>query len=149
METLNFNSISPKQIDSFTKHLVGSLNMENCLWLNGDLGSGKTHFVRSAIKHIQSDQVVTSPTYSLVEIYHLKINIYHCDLYRINHSDEIDDLGLSDATAPYCLFIEWAERFQNALPAADLIFEFSTKQNTFNIQATANSLAGELILKSY
>ena len=92
--------------------------------LRGDLGAGKTQFVKKIVKAFGGNEnIVTSPTFTLVNEYSLqKIKIYHFDLYRISSPNELYNIGIeeyffSDAIS----FVEWPER-------AEELFNFSHKQ---------------------
>ena len=86
--------------------------------LTGDLGSGKTFFVKSILK-IFGIEEVTSPTFSIVNTYSSEVKINHFDFYRIKKVVELYDIGfeeyLSDSLA--ITFIEWAELFEEILPS--------------------------------
>ncbi len=85
--------------------------------LEGNLGAGKTFFVKAFASRFGIDEV-TSPTFSIVNEYYGEVNIYHFDFYRIKKEVELYDIGideyLSDEEA--ITFIEWAELFRNAIP---------------------------------
>jgi tRNA threonylcarbamoyladenosine biosynthesis protein TsaE len=85
--------------------------------LNGNLGSGKTFFVKNLCKNYDID-IVTSPTFALVNEYKGAKKIYHFDFYRINKANELFDLGfedyLNDESA--IILIEWADLFKELLP---------------------------------
>lgn len=85
--------------------------------LNGDLGTGKTFFVK-AIGKIFGINNVSSPTFALVNEYSGKIRIYHLDFYRIEKSEEIYDIGFNDYINDNesIMFIEWGELFPEILP---------------------------------
>jgi tRNA threonylcarbamoyladenosine biosynthesis protein TsaE len=80
--------------------------------LSGDLGAGKTTLVGGLLSALGHAGPVRSPTYTLIEPYQLAgREVLHCDLYRLRHPDEIDDLGLRDLTGPgSVLVVEWPER---------------------------------------
>jgi tRNA threonylcarbamoyladenosine biosynthesis protein TsaE len=83
--------------------------------LHGDLGAGKTVFVRGLAEGLGADpDDVNSPTFTLMQEYHGRVTLYHVDLYRIAPA-EVPDLGLEPLAADGVLAIEWAER----LPARD------------------------------
>ncbi len=90
--------------------------------LRGDLGAGKTTCVRSLLRALGIVGLVRSPTYTLVETYHLPgLICVHVDLYRLQALSEVDELGLRDLVGPGCLLlVEWPERGGASLPPADL-----------------------------
>jgi tRNA threonylcarbamoyl adenosine modification protein YjeE len=86
--------------------------------LSGDLGAGKTTFVRAMITHLASDAAieVPSPTFTLVQHYDLpRFRVVHADLYRVAGADELAELGL-DETADCVVMMEWPDRAGGALP---------------------------------
>ena len=96
--------------------------------LNGDLGTGKTCLVTAAAKAMGVDpKEVTSPTFSLMNVYHGKeLNIKHFDLYRINWPEELEDIGFSEyAGGDGVTFIEWAELFPEYMPEKYLELKFT------------------------
>jgi N-acetylmuramate 1-kinase len=86
--------------------------------LSGDLGAGKTTFVRAMIAHLANDSAieVPSPTFTLVQNYDLpRFRVVHADLYRVAGADELAELGL-DETADAVVMMEWPDRAGGALP---------------------------------
>ncbi len=93
-----------------------------CVYLEGDLGAGKTTLVRGMLRGLGYSEAVTSPTFTLVETYRLRgMDVHHIDLYRIEHPEELEAIGLRDLLTPQsvCL-IEWPERGAGLLPPADI-----------------------------
>jgi tRNA threonylcarbamoyladenosine biosynthesis protein TsaE len=92
------------------------------LYLQGELGAGKTTCARSLLRALGVTGLIRSPTFTLVEVYPLDdLTCVHVDLYRVHGSAEVDELGLRDFFTPWCLLmVEWPEKGAGALPAADL-----------------------------
>ena len=90
--------------------------------LEGELGAGKTTFVAGLLHALGHDGAVRSPTYTFIEPYRLAGRaIHHCDLYRINVADEIEELGLRElVTDDALLLVEWPSRAAGRLGVFDL-----------------------------
>jgi tRNA threonylcarbamoyladenosine biosynthesis protein TsaE len=91
--------------------------------LQGDLGAGKTTFVRHLLKSLGVEGRIKSPTYAVVEPYTLpKMNIWHFDFYRFNDPREWEEAGLRDIFASTGLkLVEWPEKAGPHLPQPDLL----------------------------
>ena len=109
-----------------TAHLAGTIGKiireGTVICLDGELGVGKTLFVRALARTLGVESDVTSPTFNLMNIYEAACPIVHFDLYRIASEEELEDIGFfeyAEATEGIVL-IEWAEKFPNAIPADHL-----------------------------
>jgi tRNA threonylcarbamoyladenosine biosynthesis protein TsaE len=111
----------------FANKLSYELQLPLVIYLQGDLGAGKTAFARALIQSLGYKGRVKSPTYGLMELYQLaSLQVVHMDLYRINDPGELEFLGLMDLLDEQTiLLIEWPEKGGSWLPEADLIFTFS------------------------
>jgi len=86
--------------------------------MSGDLGAGKTTFVRGMARILAPAAHVSSPTYAIVNQYGGKRNLHHCDLYRISGEDDLVSVGFYDFVESGIVVVEWAERMDN-IPAKE------------------------------
>jgi tRNA threonylcarbamoyladenosine biosynthesis protein TsaE len=114
------------------------------LYLQGELGAGKTTCARSVLRALGVTGLVRSPTYTLVETYILAaLTCVHVDLYRLQSYSEVDELGLRDLVGPGCLLlVEWPEKGGGALPPADLDLSFSYAGEGRQVRLAANTTLG-------
>lgn len=95
--------------------------------LRGDLGAGKTTFVRGLVQSMLGEVDVPSPTYTLVQSYDLPdYELWHCDLYRLETPEEAYELGLMDAMLDAVCILEWPDKLGDLLPsdALEISLEF-------------------------
>ena len=117
--------------------LAAQISQPSLVFLDGDLGAGKTAFARGFIRALHgAETIVPSPTFTLVQPYEGRPNIIHADLYRLSAAEEIDELGLMDALAdPICL-IEWADKAEELLPPPQLRVTLRQEGETRHITIT-------------
>jgi len=108
--------------DAFGRRISRHLSPPCAIYLQGDLGTGKTTLVRGILRGLDYTGPVRSPTYTLLEPYDLEtMQLYHLDLYRLADPEELELLGLRDLLEPRSvLFVEWPERGEGVLPLPDL-----------------------------
>jgi tRNA threonylcarbamoyladenosine biosynthesis protein TsaE len=114
------------------------------LYLQGDLGTGKTTCARSLLRTLGVTGPVRSPTYTLVDTYELPgLACTHVDLYRLQSTNEVQELGLRDLAAPGGLMlIEWPEKGGNAVPPADLTLQLDYRGESRQATLTGNKRLG-------
>ncbi len=101
------------------------------IFLQGNLGAGKTTFVRYLLRSLGETGKVKSPSYALVESYVLpKFSVHHFDLYRLSDPQELEFIGIRDYLTEenLCIF-EWWEKGEGILPDADLLIEIAIQED--------------------
>jgi tRNA threonylcarbamoyladenosine biosynthesis protein TsaE len=98
--------------------LAGLARPGDCILLEGPIGAGKSHFARSFIQsRLGRPEEVPSPTFTLVQVYQAgDVEIWHADLYRLTHPDEVWELGLDEAFDQAITLVEWPDRLGTHLP---------------------------------
>lgn len=111
-------SRSPEETQALGERLGRGAEAGAVFGLTGDLGAGKTQFVKGLARGLGISDRIHSPTFSLVNIYTSgRLPLYHIDLYRLETSEQIVAAGLEDYFHPDGVtVIEWIERWQGALP---------------------------------
>jgi len=121
---LTYTTHSERETAAVGRDLARTLAAGSVVLLSGDLGAGKTAFVKGLAEGLGVDAgEVSSPTFTLIQEYRGgRLTLFHVDLYRLSDPREIDDLGLEEIAADGVLAIEWAEKlprpFRGAVPVA-------------------------------
>ncbi|QLI82265.1 tRNA (adenosine(37)-N6)-threonylcarbamoyltransferase complex ATPase subunit type 1 TsaE [Chitinibacter fontanus] len=124
---------------AFGAQLAKAIQPGLTVFLDGNLGAGKTTLTRGVLRGLGFTGRVKSPTYTLVEPYTVSsLYFYHFDLYRFNDPSEWEDAGFRDYFNPnsVCL-IEWAEKAQGQLPRADWLIELAPEHEGRRLQLSA------------
>ncbi|HZN64092.1 MAG TPA: tRNA (adenosine(37)-N6)-threonylcarbamoyltransferase complex ATPase subunit type 1 TsaE [Tepidisphaeraceae bacterium] len=118
MET--FTSHSVADTEAAASRLAATLRGGECVALYGDLGAGKTQFVRGLVIGLGGDgRAVSSPTFVLLNVYErgLRLPVYHLDAYRVSGPEELEAIGFSELlTQGAVVVVEWAQRVEPLLP---------------------------------
>lgn len=112
-----FVSHSEKETENFAKEFAKSLKAGDVVAFEGDLGAGKTAFVRGMAGGLDCSDSVCSPTFAIVNEYDGKIPVFHFDMYRIETLGELYSIGFFEylERGGICA-IEWSENIYSALP---------------------------------
>lgn len=131
--------------------LANVLQAPMVIYLEGDLGAGKTTLTRGLLRGLGHEGPVKSPTYAIVESYELaKFHIHHFDLYRFSDPEEWLDAGLVDLFDAHSIcLIEWPAQGAGFLPEADLVVSLSVQNQGRTCTIVAKSLLGKECLNTW
>ena len=117
------------ELENLAKKISLSLSDKRLVYLTGELGAGKTTFTRGMLRGLGYQGLVKSPTFTIVEVYNLAgLVVNHFDLYRLNSSSELFEVGFSDYLSENSLvIIEWADKFELPKPDLDVIISYHSK----------------------
>lgn len=130
MATITSNSV--EETIAFARAWAQKLVPNDVVALIGELGAGKTQFVKGLLQGLQSAEEATSPTFTLLHEYRGgRLPLFHFDFYRLKRAAEVDELGFDDYLAGSGVtVVEWADRFPAALPK---------RAHWFHLAATSES----------
>jgi tRNA threonylcarbamoyladenosine biosynthesis protein TsaE len=134
-----FISNSPDETEAIGRRLAEHIGVGSVFALKGDLGSGKTSFVKGLVAGLGSSGGVTSPTFTILHEYRGgRLPVYHFDFFRVEDRQSLEGLGLDDYFFGDGLsVIEWADRFPEFIPeqARWILFEIkSENQRAISVQ---------------
>jgi tRNA threonylcarbamoyladenosine biosynthesis protein TsaE len=109
---------SPAETEAAGEELGRRLQAGDVVLLTGELGAGKTTFVRGVARGAGSEAPVASPTFQLVRVYPGRLQVAHVDLYRIEMAAELAELGLDELADQGAVLVEWGERLLISSPPA-------------------------------
>jgi tRNA threonylcarbamoyladenosine biosynthesis protein TsaE len=129
---------------AFGARLAAQLPPQCVLYLEGDLGTGKTTLTRGILRQLGHSGAVRSPTYTLLEPYQLAQGaLYHLDLYRLTDPEDLEDLGLRDLLAEPALWvIEWPELGATRLPPPDVTIQLAHQSAGRHLTLRGDSAIG-------
>ena len=114
---MEYLSHSPEETEQLGEQLGRTLRPGSVVAYRGDLGMGKTAFTRGLARGLGCTCRVTSPTFTIVNEYSGVLPLFHFDMYRLDSSDDLFDIGWEDylSRGGVCA-VEWSERVEDALP---------------------------------
>ena len=116
------------------KTFSGCLKCGDVIALSGDLGAGKTVFVKGIAKGLNIGELITSPTFNIVREYQGDLKLYHFDVYRLSDIDEFYAIGGEEYFEKGICLIEWGELIEDTLPKDYLHIVFSKDEKDENIR---------------
>ncbi len=148
---LNLSFKDESETQAFSQQLAQcthSINQAIVIYLEGDLGAGKTTLARAFIQNFGFDRV-KSPTYSLVESYqNSDINIHHFDCYRLSDPEELEYIGIRDYLGDkHIQLIEWPALGKGAIAPADLSIVLSGIDEQRELSITTHTPVGKQLLQ--
>lgn len=129
---MEYHSNSPKETENIAKAFAKELKSGDVVTLNGDLGAGKTAFAQGLAKGLAVNEIVSSPTFTIVNQYEGRLPVYHFDVYRIEDCDEMFEIGYEEMIdGDGVCVIEWAEKIAELLPVPryDVIISKDTNRH--------------------
>ena len=111
-----FITNSAEETEQLGERIASKLKGTDVIALFGGLGMGKTAFTRGLARGLGADDVVSSPTFALVNEYSGRVPVYHFDMYRVTSWDDLYSTGFFDYLDTGVLIIEWSENIEGALP---------------------------------
>ncbi|MFC0327995.1 tRNA (adenosine(37)-N6)-threonylcarbamoyltransferase complex ATPase subunit type 1 TsaE [Halomonas organivorans] len=134
---------------AFGESLGQALGGHGRLYLEGELGAGKTTLTRGILRAYGHRGAVKSPTYTLVEPYELEaVRVHHFDLYRLGDPEELEFIGGRDLLADDALcVIEWPARGEGWLPSPDLVVQLALDGDGRRATLTAGSDHGRRVIE--
>ncbi len=122
-------SNSVEETEQAAQKLAAGLKGGMCIALYGDLGAGKTQFVRGVVKGLGGDsRAVSSPTFVLLNVYRGgRLAVYHLDAYRVGGADDFESIGFSELLEQDgIVIVEWADRVAGLLPKSRIDVRIET-----------------------
>jgi len=134
---------------ALAQRLAARLKPGMVIYLHGNLGAGKTTLVRGVLNALGYTGRVKSPTYTLVEPYHISgLDLRHFDLYRLHDEEEWEAAGFRDEFDGHNIFfIEWPEHALGLIPHADMKIDFEILAHGRNVAIQASTPTGRECLK--
>lgn len=137
----NFLTDSAESTVELGKEFAKGLKAGDIVSFIGDLGAGKTQFIKGICDYFRVDDVVSSPTFTIINHYHGEngngdIEIYHIDLYRLNNTDQLNEIGFVDCLCEKnaLKLIEWADKAEAKMPEASYTVQIISSDENENLR---------------
>lgn len=114
---MEYISNSPEETFKIAAEFAAGLRIGDVVTLNGDLGAGKTAFIKGLAEGLGISDCISSPTFTIINCYEGRVPLYHFDVYRIEDIDEMYEIGYDEYVGgDGVAVIEWAEKIRDILP---------------------------------
>ena len=143
--------VDAQAMEELGRKLASVCPVGSKLFLQGELGAGKTTLSRGFLNGLGHQGIVKSPTYTLVEPYQLDdLEVFHFDLYRLNDPQELESLGIRDyfSGEAICL-VEWPEKGVKFLGTPDIHIHIHYQDNHRKVRLEAKTPSGKEIIRSF
>lgn len=148
MSTLRLQAADAEAQEALGRRFAAALRGHGVIYLEGDLGAGKTTFTRGVLRGFGHAGAVKSPTYTLVEPYEFPgLAVYHFDLYRLTDPEELELMGIREYfRADSLVLVEWPERGRPLLPPADVVITIRATRTGRELEFAAQNEYGHSVL---
>ena len=145
---MELTAASAGDMEALGARLAGASRPGLRLFLQGELGAGKTTLVRGFLRGLGYEGKVKSPTYTLVEPYHLSaLTVYHFDFYRLQDPEELEAMGIRDYFGgEACCLVEWPERAGGYLGQGDVSIHITFENSDRYLSLQAHTAPGRALL---
>ncbi len=146
---LTLSADTPEGQEALGAELAEAISEGCIIYLEGELGAGKTTLVRGLLRGMGHAGPVKSPTYTLLEPYEqTRLPCYHFDLYRVADPEELDYLGVRDLLdREAVILVEWPDRGAGFLPASDLTIRIRYRGHGRELDLEPRTAAGRRLLE--
>lgn len=141
MQEINWKSNNENETIELGKNFAQFLKIKDIVALEGDLGSGKTEFIKGICEYFSVQDLVTSPTFTIINQYaglivNKEFNIFHIDLYRIKNELELDEIGFEECLndSDSIKLIEWPKNAGTKLSNIKYIVKIEVDENNEDIR---------------
>ncbi|SHI55597.1 tRNA (adenosine(37)-N6)-threonylcarbamoyltransferase complex ATPase subunit type 1 TsaE [Propionispora hippei] len=133
MVVIKIKTFKPEETYRLGEKLAALLQAGDVVCLSGTLGAGKTLLTQGIAAGLKIREAVTSPTFTIMNVYDAPIRLYHFDLYRLEQPGELADIGFDEYTGPHSdgvAIIEWPDRFDGYMPEENFWLTISLGEQT-------------------
>lgn len=147
---LIIHTLTPDETAAFGVRLGSLLQAGDCICLAGGLGAGKTALAQGIAAGLSVAEPVTSPTFTVLQVYTGRVPVFHYDLYRLQRAEELLDIGFEEFSGKRGVtLIEWPDKFPEDMPDELLWISLASPDggNSRNITLTPRGARYELLVK--